>query len=97
MKGGNSQAILLARRARSEGQPGRSPPLSSPTFHIPRAKSRMPRFFLPREPRLQCLGLRAFLFEDFPLRLKPVIKGALADALFVDLTGSHRDPRVEIF
>ena len=55
------------------------------------------RFSLTREPRLQCLGLRAFLFEDFPLRLKPVIKGALADALFVDLAGSRRDSCVEIF
>jgi len=42
-------------------------------------------------------SLRAFLFEDFPFRLKPVIKGAMADALFVDLAGSRRDPRVEIF
>ena len=42
-------------------------------------------------------SLRAFLCEDFPLRLKPVIKGALADTLFVDLAGSRRDPCVEIF
>ena len=42
-------------------------------------------------------SLRAFLFEDFPLRLKPVIKSTLAGALFVDLAGSRRDPRVEIF
>jgi hypothetical protein len=56
----------------------------------------MSRFSLTREPRLPRLGLRAFLFEDFPLRLKPVIKGALADALFVDLAGSRRDSRVEI-
>lgn len=42
-------------------------------------------------------SLRAFLCENFPLRLKPVIKGALADALFVNLEGSRRDPRVEIF
>ena len=57
----------------------------------------MSRFFLTRVPRLPRLGLRAFLCEDFPLRLKPVIKGALAGALFVDLAGSRRDSCVEIF
>ena len=56
------------------------------------------RFLELRTPNLELrTSLRAFLFEDFPLRLKPVIKGALADALFVDLAGSRRDPRVEIF
>jgi hypothetical protein len=63
---------------------------------IPTVKNRMSLFSLTREPRLPRLGLRAFLFKDFPLRLKPVIKGTLADALFVDLEGSRRDPRVEI-
>ena len=43
------------------------------------------------------LGLRACLFEDLPLGLKPVIKGALADALLIDLAGSRRDLRVETF
>ena len=63
---------------------------------IPHAKSRMSRLSLTREPRLQHLGLRASLFEDAPLRLKSVIKGALADALLIDLAGSRRDPCVEI-
>jgi len=51
-----------------------------------------------RFPELRTLNLelrtslRAFFFEDFPLRLKPVIKGTLAGALFVDLAGSRRDP-----
>lgn len=35
--------------------------------------------------------------QDFPFGLKPVIKGALADALFVDLVGAHGNPFVEIF
>ena len=46
-------------------------------------------FSLTRKPRSQRLGLRSVLFEDFPLRLKPVIKGTLADALFIDAVGSH--------
>ena len=46
-------------------------------------------FSLTREPLSQRLGLRSVLFEDFPLRLKPVTKGTLADALFVDTVGSH--------
>ena len=56
-----------------------------------------------RFPELRTLNLelrtslRAFFFEDFPLRLKPVIKGTLAGALFVDLAGSRLDPCVEIF
>jgi len=63
-----------------------------------RTRVRGSRFPELRTPNLELrTSLRAFLFEDFPLRLKPVIKGALADALFVDLMGSHRDPRVEIF
>ena len=53
------------------------------------AKNRMSWFSFIREPRSQRLGLRAFFFEDFPLRLKPVIKGALANALFVDPVGSR--------
>ena len=48
------------------------------------------RFPELRTPNLELrTSLRAFLFEDFPLRLKPVIKSALADALFVDLAGSR--------
>jgi len=52
-------------------------------------ENRMSRFSLTHEPRSPRLGLRAFLFEDFPLRLKPVIKSASADALLVDLAGSR--------
>ena len=43
------------------------------------------------------LELGAYLFQDFPFRLKPVIKGALADAVFIDRPSSRRDPRVETF
>jgi hypothetical protein len=57
------------------------------SFHM--RKIECPRFSLTREPLSHRLGLRAFLFEDFPLRLKPVIKGTLADALFVDPVGAH--------
>ena len=72
---------------------------SSSTAHASHStrKNKMSRFSLAREPRLQCRELRTFLFEEFSLRLKPVIKGTLADTLFVDLAGSRRDPRVEIF
>ena len=35
--------------------------------------------------------------QDFPLGLKPVIKGALADASLVDLVGTLGDPFVKIF
>ena len=63
-----------------------------------RTRVRGSRFPELRTPNLELrTSLRAFLFEDFPLRLKPVIKGALADTLFVDLEGSCRDPCVEIF
>ena len=56
------------------------------------------RFPELRTPNLKLrTSLRAFLCENFSLRLKPVIKSALADTLFVDLEGSRRDPRVEIF
>ena len=47
------------------------------------------RFSLTRKPRSQRLGLGAVPFEGFPLRLKPVVKGTLADALFVDPVGAH--------
>ena len=75
--------------ARGEGQPGHTPELSSSTPLIQHAENRMSWFSLTREPLSHRLGLRAFLFEDFPLRLKPVTKGTLADASFVDTVGSH--------
>ena len=72
------------------------PHFPRPRFSFRLQKHRMDRLSLTREPRLPPLGLHAFLFEDFPLRPKPVIKGALADALFIDLAGSRRDPCVKI-
>jgi len=61
------------------------------------SKSRLevPRRFLAKKTPGPLIP--TFVSQDFPFGLKPVIQGALADALLVDLVRTLGDPFVKLF